>query len=52
MTAMVQTLARLAATTEGNGEGLKVVIIFCCAGLFVSLLFLTHGVDLGPGFFD
>jgi hypothetical protein len=26
-------------------------VLLCAAGLFVSLLMLTYGVDLSPGFF-
>ena len=29
----------------------KTVCIFCGAGLFVSLLFATYGLDLSAGFF-
>jgi hypothetical protein len=30
---------------------LKQIALLCGAGLFVSLLLLTYGVDLSPGFF-
>jgi hypothetical protein len=32
-------------------ETLKLLAVFCCAGLVVSLLCATHGLDLSPGFF-
>ena len=32
-------------------DGLKIIIAFCGAGLLVSLLFVTYGVDLSLGFF-
>ncbi len=32
-------------------EALKQIALFCGAGLLVSLLMLTYGVDLSPGFF-
>ena len=41
--------------TDSEIETLKVIAIFCGAGLLVSLLcvlfFLSYGLDLGPGFF-
>ncbi len=30
---------------------LKIIVTSCGAGLLVSLLFATYGVDLSPGFF-
>jgi hypothetical protein len=50
MTALVQALYR-ASHTETETDVLKMVTLFCCAGLFVSLLFATYGLDLNPGFF-
>ena len=50
MTAIAQALSRAFATTR-DVESLKQVAIFCGAGLLVSLLMLTWGFDLGPGFF-
>jgi hypothetical protein len=32
-------------------ETLKTLVIFCGAGLTVSLLLASHGVDLSAGFF-
>jgi hypothetical protein len=32
-------------------EVLKQIVLFCCAGLFVSLLTMSYGLDLSPGFF-
>jgi hypothetical protein len=34
-----------------EAEGLKNIILFCAAGLFVSILLMTYGLDLSPGFF-
>ena len=56
------TLARVLAYVTGTDrrvdsdlETLKIIVIFCGAGLLVSLLcvlfFLTYGLDLSPGFF-
>jgi hypothetical protein len=50
MTALVQALYRV-SHTETETDVLKMVTLFCCAGLFVSLLFATYGLDLSPGFF-
>jgi hypothetical protein len=50
MTALVQALYR-GSHTETETDVLKMVTLFCCAGLFVSLLFATFGLDLSPGFF-
>jgi hypothetical protein len=51
MTALVQALSRISASTNIETEALKVVAAFCCAGLLVSLLCMTYGLDLSPGFF-
>jgi hypothetical protein len=32
-------------------EVLKQLLLFCLAGLFISVLLMTYGVDLSPGFF-
>jgi hypothetical protein len=50
MTALVQALSR-ATRTEIETDALTTVALLCGAGLFVSLLFATYGVDLSPGFF-
>jgi len=51
MTALVRAFSRLSATTHIETETLKVLAIFCCAGLVLSLLLATYGLDLSPGFF-
>lgn len=50
MTALVQAFSR-ATLTETETDILKVIALFCGAGLFVSVLFATYGLDLSPGFF-
>jgi hypothetical protein len=50
MTAIERVLSRAIVTINGN-EILKQIVLLCAAGLFVSLLMLTYGVDLSPGFF-
>jgi hypothetical protein len=50
----MSTIARVLSRTSGievEVESLKTVAMFCGAGLFVSLLFATYGLDLSPGFF-
>ena len=50
MTAIARALSR-AFVTVNEIEILKQLPLFCAAGLFVSVLMLTYGVDLSPGFF-
>jgi hypothetical protein len=50
MAAIAKALSRIA----GSGldvETLKTIIMFCAVGLTVSLMVMTYGVDLSPGFF-
>jgi hypothetical protein len=52
MTALVQALSRYRATkTETETDILKIVALFCGAGLAVSLICATYGLDVSPGFF-
>jgi hypothetical protein len=37
--------------TSRDIEGLKTIAMICGAGILASLLLLTYGVDLSPGFF-
>jgi hypothetical protein len=50
MTAIERVLSRAIVTINSN-EILKQIVLLCAAGLFVSLLMLTYGVDLSPGLF-
>jgi hypothetical protein len=50
MTAIARRLSRVFVTAS-EIEVFKELVIFCAAGLFVSLLVLSYGVDLSPGFF-
>jgi hypothetical protein len=49
------TIARLLAgrlpTTRHEADILEQLALFAGAGLLVSLLMMTYGVDLSPGFF-
>jgi ribose/xylose/arabinose/galactoside ABC-type transport system permease subunit len=50
MTAIGRALSRTIVTINEN-EILKQIALLCAAGLLVSLLMLTYGLDLSPGFF-
>jgi hypothetical protein len=50
MTALVNALSRTFHSAQ-EIDALKQIALFCAAGLLVSLLLLTFGVDLSPGFF-
>ena len=50
MTAIARALSR-ALVTVVEVEALKQLLLFCLAGLFVSVLMMTYGIDLSPGFF-
>jgi hypothetical protein len=50
MTALVQALSRFSGTNVET-ETLMLLAMFCGAGLLVSILLATYGLDLSPGFF-
>ena len=50
MATIARALSR-AFITINKMAALKQLMLFAAAGLFVSLLVLTYGVDLSPGFF-
>jgi hypothetical protein len=50
MTAIAHTLIRT-FRSRSDIDALKQIALFCGAGLLVSLLALTYGLDLSPGFF-
>jgi hypothetical protein len=51
MAAIAKVLARAFPATVTEFDVLTQLALLCGAGLFVSLLFMTYGVDLSPGFF-
>jgi hypothetical protein len=51
MAAIAKVLARALTKDSLELEILKQLALFCGAGLLVSLLLLTYGVDLSPGLF-
>ena len=50
MAAITKVLSRI-TVRDADVEALKVVAIFSGLGLLLSLMFLTYGIDLSPGFF-
>jgi len=50
MTAIAHALSR-AFQSAGEFDALKQIVLFCAVGLLVSLVCLTYGLDLSPGFF-
>ena len=50
MNGIGRVLSRTIVTVNEN-EILKQIALLCAAGLLVSVLMLTYGIDLGPGFF-
>jgi predicted exporter len=54
MAAIAHALSR-AFQSAGEFETLKQIAVFCAVGLLVSaavsLMYLTYGLDLSPGFF-
>jgi hypothetical protein len=51
MAATGRVLVRKFATTLAEVDTLKQLALFVGAGLLVSLLMMTYGVDLSSGFF-
>jgi hypothetical protein len=45
MAAIARLLARRVPATEADADILKQVALFCCAGLLVSILMMSYGVD-------
>ena len=50
MAALARALSR-AFITINEADTLKQLLLFCLAGLLVSVLLMTYGLDLSPGFF-
>jgi hypothetical protein len=50
LTTIERALTRAILTINDN-DIIKQIALLCAAGLFVSLLMLTYGLDLSPGFF-
>jgi hypothetical protein len=50
MASIAKALSRISGTSV-DVETLKMIIMFCAVGLTVSLMCMTYGIDLSPGFF-
>lgn len=50
MAAIAKVLSRVSGT-EVDVETVKIIALFCGAGLFVSLLLVSYGLDLSAGLF-
>jgi len=50
MLTIAKALSRISGISV-DIETLKTIIIFCAIGLTVSLICMTYGLDLSPGFF-
>jgi hypothetical protein len=50
MTTIARALSR-AFITINEVDVLKQILLFAAAGLLISVLMMTYGVDLSPGFF-
>jgi hypothetical protein len=51
MTAFAKAISQAFVSTSNESETFKQILLFCAAGLLVSVLVLAYGVDLSPGFF-
>jgi hypothetical protein len=51
MAAIARVLASAFPATTTEADILKQLALLCGAGLLVSLLVMTYGVDISPGFF-
>ncbi len=51
MTAIARAVSRALIAATGDLDVLRELALLCGPGLLISLLFLTYGLDLSPGFF-
>ena len=51
MAAIARFLARRIPASDAEADVLKHLALLAGAGLLVSILMMTYGVDLSPGFF-
>ena len=51
MAIIARFLARRVPATQVEADVLTQLALFCCAGLLISVLMMTYGLDLSPGFF-
>jgi hypothetical protein len=51
MATIARVFARKFPSADFEVEVLKQIALLCGAGLLVSLVFMSYGLDLSPGFF-
>jgi hypothetical protein len=51
MSTIARVLFGKVTATGTESDVLKTLITFCAAGVFVSLLLASYGIDLSAGFF-
>lgn len=51
MTALARTIARAFPANSPQVNTLQQLLLFALAGLLVSVLVASYGIDLSPGFF-
>jgi hypothetical protein len=51
MAAIARLLARRVPASDAETDILKQLALFALAGLLISFLLMSYGVDLSPGFF-
>jgi hypothetical protein len=51
MTALAKAIARAFPANSPQVSILEKLLLFALAGLFVSILIATYGIDLSPGLF-
>jgi hypothetical protein len=51
MTAIAKAFLNVISTDSPDVDILKTVAVFCGVGLFLSLLVVSYGWDIGSGFF-
>jgi hypothetical protein len=51
MAAMLRAASRALLSTFDESEMFKQLVMFCAAGLLVSVVSLSYGLDLSAGFF-
>ena len=51
MTAIAKAVSRVFLSGSSNRNAFTEIAMLCGAGLLISVLFLTYGLDLSPGLF-
>lgn len=51
MTAIARAFSKVFPHTAFEADTLKQLLLFALAGLLISVVLMTYGLDLSPGFF-